>query len=86
MEEFVIDVFTRNKEGFFQCKVCTKKIFLKSLFEKHLKNEHSPTLKINEDKEPNKGPLAPQDCKQQISRSETSAALVESEVTSNILH
>ena len=83
MEEFVLDIFTRNKDGFFQCKACTKKIYSKSLFEKHLKNEHPPTLRIKEDKEPNKGQFDQQDCKEQISRRETSATS-ESEFTSNI--
>ena len=52
MEEIVRDIFTRDKDGFFQCKDCSKTIYTRMLFENHLKNEHSPTLENKKDKEP----------------------------------
>ena len=84
MEELAKDIFTRNTDGFYQCKACTKKIFTKLIFARHLKNEHSPKFYVKEDKEPNNGTIDEQDFEVQISRNITSATSVKLEITSNI--
>ena len=62
------DMFNREKDGYFHCKTCTKKLFTKIVFEKHLKTEHSTTLKIEKDTEANNNnPIDYQDCKPHIS-------------------
>ena len=83
MEEIVEDIIRREKDGFFSCKTCDRRFFLRTIFVKHLINEHPPNLKIENDKEENKNPNTNQDCNLQISRNQISAASVKSEVTSN---
>ena len=66
------DMFNREKDGYFHCKTCTKKLFTKIVFEKHLKTEHSTTLKIEKDTEANNNnPIDYQDCKPHISKNQT---------------
>ena len=84
MEELVEDISTRNKDGFYQCKVCTKFLFTKLMFVRHLKSENSTKCYIKEDKEPNNGTIDEQDFELQISRNITSATSVKLEITSNI--
>ena len=84
MEEIVEDILRRDKYGFFYCKTCDKRFFVRTIFVKHLKNEHSLNFKIENVKEEKKDPNTYQDCNlQQISGNQISAALVKSEVTSN---
>ena len=71
MEKVVEDMFNRKKDGYFHCKTCSKKLFTKIIFEKHLKTEHSTTLKIEKDTEANNNnPIDYQDCKPHISKNQ----------------
>ena len=47
------DIIRREKDGFFSCKTCDRRFFLRTIFVKHLINEHPPNLKIENDKEEN---------------------------------
>ena len=72
MEKLVEDMFIREKDGYFHCKTCNKKLFTKYIFEIHLKTEHSPTLKIEKDTEANNNnPIAYQDCNPHIYKNQT---------------
>ena len=82
MEEIVEDILRRDKYGFLFCKTCDKRFFVRTIFVKHLKNEHSLNFKIENIKEEKRDPN--QDCNlQQISRNQITATPVKSEVTSN---
>ena len=75
MEDNGEKFLSREKDGFLHCKTCSKKFFSLVVFKKHLKNEHSATIKLKEDKEPKKDPIANEGFNPLMSRNQTSVKL-----------
>ena len=75
MEDNGEKFLSREKDGFLHCKTCSKKFFSKLVFKKHLEKEHLTTLKIKEDQEPKKDPIANEGFNPLMSRNQTSVKL-----------
>ena len=85
MEKIGKDIITHEKDGFFHRQTCSKKFFTKLVYEKHLKNGHSQSIKLEMDQEQNpaakKAETSPQI---KISTNQERAVKMKLEVTSQI--
>ena len=88
MEKIGKDIITHEKDGFFHCQTCSKKLFTKLVYEKHLKNGHSQSIKLEMDQDQipaaRKAETSPQECKIKISTTQERPVKMKLELTSEI--